>query len=317
MRDVPEVARPDPTGPPDREHAEWEAHVARLLAVVPERLRPAIAWLTRRWVARLVGRTMTGISRVQIFDRSMTLAAQAFTSIFPIIILLGAMLGPTDSKRLVELAHIPQASRSVLEDAWSQTGFSAFGVVGTVVVLLSSTGLARALTRAYSAVWGVRQTPVGPVATWRWLVSVLTVAASLIGTRLLSYLTDALPLPNLWAAILPPISDLGVAVLLPWLLLGGAVPARMLAPGGLAFSAVMLVVRPVGSVYLPHALESSADRYGSIGVAFTYIGWLYVMSFCLLLTAVLGEVVAHDEGTLGRWLRKDTVRTEGSHSAPT
>jgi membrane protein len=56
-------------------------------------------------------------------------------------------------------------------------------------------------------------------------------------------------------------------------------------------------------VYLPRALRSSADRYGTIGVAFTYIGWLYVVAFCLLLAVVFGYVLAHDEGPLGRWIR--------------
>jgi membrane protein len=50
-------------------------------------------------------------------------------------------------------------------------------------------------------------------------------------------------------------------------------------------------------------LQSSADRYGTIGVAFTYIGWLYVLAFCLLMTAILGQVVAQDEGALGRLIR--------------
>jgi uncharacterized BrkB/YihY/UPF0761 family membrane protein len=53
-------------------------------------------------------------------------------------------------------------------------------------------------------------------------------------------------------------------------------------------------------VWLPRALEVSADRYGSIGVAFTYLAWLYVVSFCVLLTAVFGEVIAVDRGWLGR-----------------
>jgi membrane protein len=65
----------------------------------------------------------------------------------------------------------------------------------------------------------------------------------------------------------------------------------------------MLAVRAVGSVYLPRALHASAGRYGTIGVAFTYIGWLYVVAFCRLLTVVFGHVRAYDEGPLGRWIR--------------
>jgi membrane protein len=77
----------------------------------------------------------------------------------------------------------------------------------------------------------------------------------------------------------------------------------MLVPGACVFALVMLVVRPVGAVYLPRALQASDDRYGTIGLAFTYISWLYVLSFCLLGAAVLGRELAEHEGAIGRFAR--------------
>jgi len=79
----------------------------------------------------------------------------------------------------------------------------------------------------------------------------------------------------------------------------------------------MLAVRPVGSIYLPLALQSSAERYGTIGVAFTYIGWLYVVAFCLLLAATAGHVVGRDEGALGRLIRGARRAPHGDDSQPT
>ena len=61
----------------------------------------------------------------------------------------------------------------------------------------------------------------------------------------------------------------------------------------------MFTVRPATAAWLPHALEVSADRYGPIGVAFTYLAWLYIASFCFLATAVVGQVIATDRGGLG------------------
>ena len=46
---------------------------------VPGRWRPYLAWLAGSWVGRLLTGTAAGLIRIQIFDRSMTLAAQAFT----------------------------------------------------------------------------------------------------------------------------------------------------------------------------------------------------------------------------------------------
>ena len=65
----------------------------------------------------------------------------------------------------------------------------------------------------------------------------------------------------------------------------------------------MLAVRPATAAWLPGALEASADRYGSIGVAFTYLAWLYTASFCFLATAVVGQVIATDRGSLGDRIR--------------
>ena len=274
------AARGGTTRRRDPQHGQWDARVAHLLRVAPPRLRPPIAWLARSWVGRLLGRTTAGLVRVQIFDRSMTLAAQAFTSIFPVLILLAAVLGGGQSGRLADFAHLPPTSRYVIDDALGRGGIGAFGVVGSLVVLISSTGLARALARAYAAVWSVHQTPGGPRASWRWLVTVLTLALFAVGSRLLGWFDRQLPLRGLVSALLLLAMDCAIGVLMPWLLLGAAVPMRMLLPGSILFGLVMLFVRPAGAVYLPRALQTSADRYGTIGVAFTYIGWLYVVAFC-------------------------------------
>ena len=69
--------------------------------------------------------------------------------------------------------------------------------------------------------------------------------------------------------------------------------------GGIAFGLMMVAVRGAGTIYLPRALQSSTDKDGTIGLAFTYIGWLYVLSFCLLLSAVIGGMISN-EFTAGR-----------------
>jgi membrane protein len=97
--------------------------------------------------------------------------------------------------------------------------------------------------------------------------------------------------------------DLAIGVFVPWILLAGELPTRRLVPGAAIFGLVMLFVRPASTVWLPRALESSADRYGSIGVAFTYLAWLYVVSFCFLVASVMGQVVTSDPGWFGQWIR--------------
>ncbi|WP_246606002.1 YihY/virulence factor BrkB family protein [Paractinoplanes toevensis] len=230
--------------------------------------------------------------RVQIFDRSMTLAAQAFTSIFPLLIMLSALGGTEYRDRLSDLMTLPDASEQLLHQAVSGSRSNAFGLVGCLIVVLSATGLSRAMIRAYRDVWSIKTRPAGPAATAGQVGAVLALVVFVFAARLLGWLAGMLPAPRLGQAVAYLLADCATAILVPWLLLGKRAPRAPLLFGGAAFGLIMLAVRAAGSVYLPRALQSSADRYGTIGLAFTFVGWLYVLSFCLLLSAVVGGVLA-------------------------
>jgi membrane protein len=266
-------------------------------------LRRTAFGATANGPGRIVVGALQGLVRVQIFDRSMTVAAQAFTSIFPILILLGTILGRGASARVADLADLPEASQRLLDETLRGPGLGAFGVVGVVVVLISATSLSRALARAYGYVWELPRVPGGLAMSLRWLAAVLVLSFFLVGSRLLGWVTDRLPPPGLSSAVVLSLADLAVAVLVPWLVLGGAVPPRLLVPGGCLFGLVMIAIRPAASVLLPRAMDVSVERYGTIGLAFTYVSWLYVLSFTLLATAVVGQVLARDPGPVGRLVR--------------
>jgi membrane protein len=264
----------------------------RVLDAVPSRWRPRAALILGHRVGQAVLRTAGELVRVQIFDRSMTLAAQAFTSIFPLVIMIGALSGSRARERLTDLVRLPADSTRLVQEALSGSRSGAFGVLGSLIVVLSATGLARALARSYRATWSVPGRRNGPAATAWQIGTVLLVVLFLVGVRLLTHLADLLPAPGLAGAVVTLLADCGLAVALPRILLGPGVPRDRLLLGGLLFGLMMLAVRAAGAIYLPRALESSTERYGTIGLAFTYIGWLYVLSFCLLLSAILAGVVA-------------------------
>jgi membrane protein len=100
----------------------------------------------------------------------MTLAAQAFTSLFPVIIVV-ASVGPNRSDslgtRLGDALSLPDTARSVLEQALpTQTQSPAsFGLIGLLIVVLSATSFSRALARMYARAWHVQ--PVGWSSGWR------------------------------------------------------------------------------------------------------------------------------------------------------
>jgi membrane protein len=277
------------------------------LARLPSRLQPLVRWLLAHWPGRIGLRTAAELARIQIFDRAMTVAAQFFTSVFPVVILLsglaGRSYGSTVADQVGDAADLPPQADEVLRDAMHSGGIGAFGVVGTLIVLISATSLARALVRSFLTMWRLPALPRRLADAWRWLALVLVFALIVLLLRAVQRYVDPLPPEHLWQALLAAVVYGGIAVFAPWLLLSGRIPARRLLPGGVAFAIAMLVAGPLSQVYLRRALVTSAERFGSIGIAFTYLTWLYVVSFALLATAVLGQVITRDEGWLGSWIR--------------
>ena len=292
---------PQRMGPP--EPGTPEAAVQAALRRLPPRLRRSVAQLLSQWPGRIALRSAASCIRIEIFDRSMTIAAQFFTSVFPILILLATWVGAAGSAGIAEAVDLPDESRSVLDQAVQSSGGTTFGIVGTLIVLVSATSLSRALTRAFAAIWHLPRPKSSLRSAWRWLAVVVALALSLVVVRALSGFVEEVPPRNFWERMVVFAFDLLTASFVPWLLLSGAVRLRRLLPGALIFASLMLAVRPASALWLPRALEVSADRYGSIGVAFTYLAWLYVVSFCALLTAVVGQVVAEDPGWLGKRIR--------------
>jgi membrane protein len=268
-----------------------------------QREEPARPRLTQRWPARTLLRSLRAFTRVELFDRSMTVAAQLFTSIFPILILLATWATRRDSDRIADAVSMPEQSRATLEDAVTAAGDTAFGIVGLVVVLLSATGVSRALTRAFATIWELPRPKSNLSSLWRWVAAVLGLVASLLAVRGLERLVDDVPPAGTWPVGVAFVCDLAISLFVPWVLLSGVVRARLLLPGALIAAVVNIAVRPATLAWFPNALEDSADRYGSIGVAFTYLAMLYSVALGFLATAIIGQVIATDPGRLGAWIR--------------
>ncbi len=286
--------------------AEARAKAELALRRLPPGLQHRMAWLLSQWPGRVALRSAASCMRLGIFDRSMTLAAQFFTSVLPILILAATWVGSRDTNRLADALNMPDESRKALEDAVG-TSTGAFGIVGTLMVLISATSLSRAFTRAFATIWDVPKPKNSIHSAWRWLAVVVTLALSLVALRALVAAAAELPPPGLWRLLVAAACDLGVAVFVPWVLLESKVRPRLLLTGALIYAGVMCVVRPAAALWLPKALESSADHYGTIGVAFTYIAWLYVVAWIFLAAAVLGHVITTDRGSFGAWIRGSQV----------
>src|SRR4051794_28508226 len=279
-----------------------QATVDAALRHLPARMRPTLDRLLAQWPGRVLWGTVAAFVRVELFDRSMAIAAQFFTAVFPTVIMLGSLLDGLQGE-IAKDVSLPNQSKQLLEDAFHSTNTAAFGVVGALIVLASATSLSRALTRAYAATWMLPRPQTHLRSAWRWLAVVLVFALAIVMVPLLKRFASDIPPATFWQVVSALVIDTALAVFVPWILLSGRISLRNLAPGGLLFATVMAFVRPASAIWLPRALETSADHYGTFGVAFTYLAWLYVVSWCLLTTAAVGEVVTTDPGWFGQLLR--------------
>jgi membrane protein len=271
-------------------------------------------------LVRFVLAVVQRMQRLEPFDRAMTLAAQAFTSIFPVVIVAFSVLPSDESGRLgSRVAHalaLPAGTRSALSEALPEDAEQAatFGVLSLLIVLLSATSFSRALTRMYAKLWSVR----GPGwrSPWRWIAAILAIAACTVAVQ--AALRTASGDVGWLAAAL--VLNVAVTTVLwtwvPSVLLAAEVPWRLLAPGGLIMGLASVATYFASRVYMPSALRYADRHYGELGVAFTSIGWLFCVAFVLILASVLGAAVATEPGPVSRYLsRRSPVPAPGTAPA--
>ncbi|BCN62013.1 hypothetical protein RE9431_04680 [Prescottella equi] len=279
-------------------------NVALAREALAARSESAQGWLRGTAPGRTVQRMLSGFVDIEWADRSMTLAAQSFTSVLPVVI-VASTIGSHDTftKGFFDQFGIDMDSVDVSTDGLGvdEPSFAAFGIVGLLMVLLGGTSFARALGRMYGRVWHV---PTLKFASWwRWIAVLLSVAscAALIGaTRVLlgvPYLGSSLVLFAqfaVWA---------GLWTLVPYLLTERRLSARVLWSTGMITAAGLTVLRIGGNVVLPRTVATAESKFGDLGLVFTAIGWMFVACGIVVGASVITKALALDEGPVGRYLR--------------
>ena len=233
---------------------------------------------------------------------------QAFLSIFPLILVALAALGFVAAHshgvtgvhsdvagRLVDHLGLKGESARMLTDAvhTAEKSRKAASLVGFAGLLWSGLGLVGALQFAFNGVWQVNDRGVrdkvfglfwlggaallfvgGAVATTalRWLPGVLAPLGILV--------TFAVSL-GLWLWTLRVLPN----TKLPW---------RALLRGALLGAVGLELLKAVGAYYVPRAVASSSQLYGSLGIVFAVLAWLLLFGRLLVYAAVL-NVVRYEE----------------------
>ena len=116
-------------------------------------LRPiaAVMDFARDWIARFIG--------VQGIDRSMAIAAQSYTALFPLLIVYASVL-PSDrdfADVLIQRFELTGAAAESVERAFAPSGDvrSSVTVVGAGLLLVSALSFTRGLQRLYESSFGL------------------------------------------------------------------------------------------------------------------------------------------------------------------
>lgn len=255
----------------DRLPEPWRSRAVRLLGTE-----------TGSWITRVLSR----LRSVEPFDRAMSIAAQFFTSLIPVSIAVGAVFGR--DWQLGASLELPPDAAGVVEDAVAGSGTSA-GLIGIGLVLILATSLSRTLTRLYCAVFLVPRPHPSVRLVGKWLAAVVCFFVAVALARVFRLVVEGLPFDAFWAVFGAWITQSLLWLVVPLLLLEGRLSFRQLLPGAVLAGLAWALVMVAGDVALAAFLTRSAAQYGVIGVAFTYLSWLYVLSFALVVAVVVGR----------------------------
>ncbi|NMM85676.1 hypothetical protein B2J88_15080 [Rhodococcus sp. SRB_17] len=254
-------------------------------------------WITATSERRLALRVSLDVARADVVDSAMTLSAQSFTSLLPVIIAAATLeqLEPLASKIRGEFGI-------ALSGLGTESSASAaFGVVGVLMLVISATSYARALGRMYGRLWMVQAVTVRQA--WRWMAVVVLIAVAVASSMWCSALSGIRPL----GPILEPIVVFAVWVLawsgVPRLLTGRQLSPRMIWCSGILTGAGLTVLHVVSALFLPRMARTSEEQFGVLGVMFTLVGWLFVYSAIVVVAACICSSFSREPSRAGAWLR--------------
>jgi membrane protein len=275
----------------------------------------------RTWLERLlIWRVWERMLEIEFVDRSVALAAKAFVSFFPLVIVVAAFV---PARLRMSIITALAARLGLRGEAFSlvQSSFAssddirrATGVVGLVLTIFFATSFTTALRRVYMRAW--RRPPHSGVDNyWRgvtWLFAILLSLAVLGGLRAAA--GDGAGVV-VWAVV-------GLAVYVglwwftAWWLLLGEVRMRVLAPTGVITGIAMAGYGLSASIWMPEVVASNQEQFGFFGVALALVTWFSGAAICILVGACAGPVFAEDTGRLGRFIRGGEPGTLNAGAPP-
>lgn len=268
-----------------------------------------------------VGRLWSRSLEVEFVDRSVALAAKAFVSFFPLLIIISA-LTPTAVRDELLITFVNRfglagGSLDVVRQGFASADQTraATGIFGVLLTLAFAVSFTTALQRIFLRAWrrppggGARNKGRGAI----WLGGVLGLFGFLSGVRaVLVGLPGSLAVWSIGLA--------GTIVMWWWtarIMLRGEVRWRPLLPSAVVNGVASWVYTLAASVWMPRTLAQHYEQFGAFGISLAFVSWFTGFAFIVVLSAVVGPVLSEGDDRLARWLRgpSDTVLVPGAPQA--
>lgn len=227
---------------------------------------------------------------------------QAFLAMFPLLLVAIAVVGFVSAGGIDVAARVAEGlglrgeAASAITDAVAAAEDSrqVASIVGLLGLAWTGLGLVDAVKHGYNQVWQVRP---------RGMKDRLVGAGWLLGAAVIMLAgAAATALVGLLPGFLSPVGillGLGINFCL-WIWTAKLIPNRhvgwgVLVPGAILGAIGLEALKAIGGFYIPRLIASSSALYGSIGIVFALLAWLYLLSRLAMYTAVL-DVVLFERG---------------------
>jgi len=232
----------------------------------------------------------------------------AFAALFPLLLILVTVLN-------IVLKNSPSLRDDLLKSALSQypvigphikaslgtipgTGLPL--LIGVILLLVGSRGVAGAMQNALCEVWGIKKEdrPGFPMSQLWAFALVFTVGTGFVVTTFLSGVAGGVG--NLINSAVAYIGTVAVSLILNvgmfWLTFKMAtawqVPWRHLRTGAVIAAVCWQVLQSVGGYFIGHQLRRASELYGTFGIVLGLMAWLFLQAEVTLYAAEVDVVLA-------------------------
>jgi membrane protein len=257
-----------------------------------------IAWVTgtvdrlrRRIEQTLLVRCLRRYVRINGTTLALVIAAQAFTALIPLLIVVASLIPAGDrgdlGQTIVERFHVSGDAETAVRTLFSRPpgAAGAFTIVGFILLVVSGLSVSRALERTYEAAWGLPR--AGVRGSLNGVVALTVLLTNIVLLALLAGLLRGVPAGSIVTFLFRAGLSVLVWLVLQHLLLSGRVGWRPLLPGAIIAAVGQQAVSLSSAVWMPRLIEQNASRYGVIGVTFALLTWLLVIGVMLVAGAVV------------------------------